>query len=89
MDGGPGGAWTGVVWGIDGFRSSTFPTELPSLWLVTTVDLSSYSMARSTTILISAAVLAEGTANPVPKDDLGELVRAGVLESVPAHLLAS
>ena len=31
MDQAFGGAWIGVaVWGIDGSRSSTFPTELPS-----------------------------------------------------------
>ena len=35
-----------------------------------------------------AAVLAEGTANPVPNDQLRERVRAGVLDSVRAHLLA-
>ncbi len=35
-----------------------------------------------------AAALAEGTATPVPKDDLCERVRAGVLDSVRAHLLA-
>src|SRR5579864_2164513 len=35
-----------------------------------------------------AAVLAEGTATPVRKDNLCERVRAGVLDSVRAHLLA-
>src|ERR1700722_10753630 len=55
MDPAFGGAPTGVaVWGIDGFRSSTFPTELPSQWQVMTVDLSLSSTARSTTILSSA-----------------------------------
>jgi len=35
-----------------------------------------------------AAVLAEGTANPISEDHLCERVRAGVLESVRAHLLS-